>query len=217
MKAGMGTPTQIHPGHQRFQPGITRHKPCASCEVKTDFPTILLDLISSELFHLELAYRAKSTHQLQAAIQLIFPHFFLHKEPDKATERSSMSASPKLPWAAGHSLRAPMVNTSPDPQWDTAAMPLLWGHDGYFVLMLPMEKQTNTHTPSDSPITRPLLGGGKPHPASRNHCCVQAGTESTRYPALPQTSSSALGKSLHCHNLGINGREMHEYFSICSR
>lgn len=26
MKAGMGTPTQTHPGHQRFQPGTTRHK-----------------------------------------------------------------------------------------------------------------------------------------------------------------------------------------------
>lgn len=97
-------------------------KPCVSCEVRTDFPTILLDPQSSELVHLELVYQAKSTHQLQAAIQLIFPPFFPHKEPDKATARSSMAASPNLPWAQlDTASEQPTANTSPDPQRDMAA------------------------------------------------------------------------------------------------
>lgn len=59
-----------------FTQALQGRKPCVSCEVKTDFPTILLDLTSSELVHLELVYQTKSAHQLQAAIQLIFPPLF---------------------------------------------------------------------------------------------------------------------------------------------
>lgn len=53
-----------------------------------------------------------------------------------------------------------------------------------------------------------------------NYPRVGAGAESAGYPlsgaALPQTSSSTLGKWLYRHNLDVNGCETHERFSICS-
>lgn len=148
-----------------FTQALQGRKPCVSCEVKTDFPTILLDLTSSELVHLELVYQTKSTSSHTAD----FSPFFTHKEPDKATARSSMSASPNLPWA-----QLDTANTSPDLQQDMAAthtftQECLWSQEmlGIFSWCSPW-KNKQTHTPSDSPITWLLLGGGRePHPASR--------------------------------------------------
>lgn len=129
-------------------------KPCVSCEVRTDFPTILLDPQSSELVHLELVYQAKSTHQLQAAIQLIFPPFF---SPQRARQSHSKILHVCKPQPAmgpaGHSLGATHSKHLPRsaaghggrPHFHSG-MPLVSGDDGYFLLMLPMEKQTNTHT-----------------------------------------------------------------------
>lgn len=138
-----------------FAQELQGRKPCFSCEVKTDFPTILLDFTSSELMHLELAEQTKSTHQLQAAIEMTFPPLFLHKEPDKATARSSMSASPNLPRAQlDTASEQPTANTSPDPQRDMAAahtftQECLWSQEmmDIFSWCSPwINKQTNTHT-----------------------------------------------------------------------
>lgn len=221
MKAGVETPTQIHPGHQRLHSGITRQKALCFLWSQNRFPN---NPLGSHIFWIsspgaclsdQISTSATSSHTADFS-----PPFFTHKEPDKATARSSMSASPNLPWA-----QLDTANTFPDLQQDmeathTFTQECLWSQEmlGIFSWCSPW-KNKQTHTPSDSPITWLLLGGrgGGSHTLPvENYSCVQAGTESTRYPALPQTSSSALGKSLNCHNLDINGREMHEYFSICS-
>lgn len=160
---------------RNFTQELQGRKPCVSCEVKTDFPTILLDLISSELFHLEHVYQAKSTHQLQAAIQPTSPPFFSVQRARHSHSKILQVCKPQSAMGpAGHSLGATHGQHLPKsaaghsncPHFHSG-MPLVLGDDGYFVLMIPMEKQTNTHTPSDSPVTWLLLGDGKPHPASR--------------------------------------------------
>ena len=104
---------------------------------------------------------------------MCFP-FFSTKEPDKATAKHSTSASPNTPWAQLDTASVqPTANTSPEPHHDIAAahtftQECLWSWEmmDIFSWCYP-SKNKQTHTPSDSPVTWLLLGGGKPHPVSR--------------------------------------------------
>lgn len=172
-KAARGTQTQSYPATRDFTQELQGREPCVSWDVTADFLMILSGLKSSELVHLGLKclsnkinIPATSSHRAD---------FFRPQRARQSHSKVLHICKPKpAVGPAGHSLCATQSKHLPRATaWHCShphfhsGMPLASRDDGYFLLMLPMEKQTNTHTPSDSPVTWLLLGGGKLHPASR--------------------------------------------------
>lgn len=155
MKAGVGTPTQIHPGHQRFHPGSTRQKAPCFLWGQNRFPN---NPLGSHVFWIsasgaclpsQIHTPATSCHTAD------FPPFFPPQRARQSHSKILHICKPQpATGPAGHSLGATRSKHLPRsaaghgsrPHFHSG-MPLVSGDDGYFLLMLPMEKQTHTHTP----------------------------------------------------------------------
>lgn len=140
----------------RLHPGITGQRALCFLEGQNRFPNDPLGLKSPELVH--LALKCLSNKINTPATSICRPDFFF---PSPLPQRARQSHSEILHICkpkpavgpAGHNLGATHSKHLPRATaWHCSrphfhsGMPLVSGDDGYFLLMLPMEKQTNTHT-----------------------------------------------------------------------